>query len=58
MHGNAQIIRVIIVSFLITLFLGPVIIPLLKRLKVGQSIRGKGLSPTTANQVLQPWAVC
>ena len=42
MHENTQIIRVITVSFLITLFLGPVIIPLLKRLKVGQSIREEG----------------
>lgn len=42
MQGNGQIIRVIIVSFLIALFLGPVIIPVLKRLKVGQSIREEG----------------
>lgn len=42
MQGNGQIIRVIIVSFLIALFLGPVIIPILKRLKVGQSIREEG----------------
>jgi len=42
MHGNGQIIRIIIVSFLIALFLGPVVIPILKRLKVGQSIREEG----------------
>jgi len=42
MQGNEQIIRVIIVSFLIALFLGPVVIPVLKRLKVGQSIRKDG----------------
>ena len=42
MQGNGQIIRVIIVSFLIALFLGPVVIPILKRLKVGQSIREEG----------------
>ena len=42
MQGNGQIIRVIIVSFLIALFLGPVVIPILKRLKVGQSIREDG----------------
>ncbi|WP_326908196.1 phospho-N-acetylmuramoyl-pentapeptide-transferase [Sedimentibacter sp. MB31-C6] len=42
MQGNEQIIRVIIVSFLIALFLGPVIIPILRRLKVGQSIREEG----------------
>lgn len=42
MYGSTQIIRVIAVSFLITLFLGPVVIPLLKRLKVGQSIREEG----------------
>jgi phospho-N-acetylmuramoyl-pentapeptide-transferase len=42
MQGNEQIIRVIIVSFLIALFLGPVVIPVLKRLKVGQSIREDG----------------
>ncbi len=42
MQGNGQIIRVITVSFLIALFLGPVVIPVLKRLKVGQSIREDG----------------
>jgi len=42
MQDNIQIIRVIIVSFLIALFLGPVVIPVLKRLKVGQSIREDG----------------
>jgi phospho-N-acetylmuramoyl-pentapeptide-transferase len=42
MQDNTQIIRVIIVSFLIALFLGPVVIPVLKRLKVGQSIREDG----------------
>lgn len=42
MPGSTQIIRVITVSFLITLFLGPVVIPMLKRLKVGQSIREEG----------------
>ena len=42
MQGSGQIIRVIIVSFLIALFLGPVVIPVLKRLKVGQSIREEG----------------
>lgn len=42
MQVNGQIIRVIIVSFLIALFLGPVVIPVLKRLKVGQSIREDG----------------
>ncbi len=39
---NTQIIRVLIVSFLIALFLGPVVIPVLRRLKVGQSIREEG----------------
>ncbi|MDW5300501.1 MAG: phospho-N-acetylmuramoyl-pentapeptide-transferase [Sedimentibacter sp.] len=42
MQDSGQIIRVIIVSFLIALFLGPVVIPMLKRLKVGQSIREEG----------------
>ena len=42
MQVNGQIIRVIIVSFLIALFLGPVVIPILTRLKVGQSIREEG----------------
>ena len=37
-----DIIRFIAVAFLITLILGPLIIPLLKRLKVGQSIREEG----------------
>lgn len=42
MQNSVQIIRVIIVSFLIALFLGPVVIPVLRRLKVGQSIREEG----------------
>lgn len=42
MQDSIQVIRVITVSFLIVLFLGPVVIPLLKRLKVGQSIREEG----------------
>lgn len=37
-----DIIRTIIISFLITLILGPIVIPLLKRLKIGQSIRREG----------------
>nr|WP_312578796.1 phospho-N-acetylmuramoyl-pentapeptide-transferase [Sedimentibacter sp.] len=42
MQDSIQVIRVIIVSFLIVLFLGPVVIPLLRKLKVGQSIREEG----------------
>lgn len=37
-----DIIRFIAVAFLITLILGPLLIPLLKKLKVGQSIREEG----------------
>lgn len=37
-----DIIRTIGISFLITLMLGPIIIPLLKRLKIGQSVREEG----------------
>lgn len=37
-----DIIKFIAVAFLITLILGPIMIPLLKRLKVGQSIREEG----------------
>lgn len=37
-----DIIRTIAISFLITLILGPIIIPLLRRLKIGQSIREEG----------------
>lgn len=36
------IIKVIIISFVITLTLGPILIPILKRLKVGQNVRGEG----------------
>jgi len=42
MQDSIQVIRVITVSFLVVLFLGPVVIPLLRRLKVGQSIREEG----------------
>ena len=37
-----QLIITIIVSFFITLILGPIVIPILQRLKVGQSIRDDG----------------
>lgn len=37
-----DIIRTVIISFAIMLILGPLIIPLLRRLKVGQSIREEG----------------
>ena len=37
-----DIIRTLIISFLITLLLGPIIIPLFKKLNVGQSIREEG----------------
>ena len=37
-----DIVRVIVVAFLITLILGPIIIPMLRKLKVGQSIREEG----------------
>ncbi len=37
-----DMIRIIIISFIITLILGPLIIPLLRRLKAGQSIRQEG----------------
>lgn len=37
-----DIIRTLVISFLITLLLGPIVIPMLKRLKIGQSIREEG----------------
>ena len=37
-----DIIRTIFISFIITLILGPIMIPLLRRLKIGQSIREEG----------------
>lgn len=37
-----DIVRNIIMSFVITLILGPIIIPLLKKLKVGQNVREDG----------------
>lgn len=37
-----DIVRTISIAFIITLILGPIIIPLLKRLKIGQSVREEG----------------
>ncbi|WZL74736.1 phospho-N-acetylmuramoyl-pentapeptide-transferase [Clostridiaceae bacterium 35-E11] len=37
-----QLITTIVISFFITLILGPIVIPMLRRLKVGQSIRDEG----------------
>jgi len=42
MSDFKDIIRVIIIAFAITLLLGPIVIPMLKKLKVGQSIREDG----------------
>lgn len=39
-----HIVRMIIIAFIISLLLGPIIIPVLKRFKVGQSIREDGPS--------------
>lgn len=37
-----DIIRVVIIAFIITIVLGPIIIPLLRRLNIGQNIRDDG----------------
>ncbi len=37
-----DIIRIILISFTITIILGPVVIPLLKRHKIGQNVRDDG----------------
>ncbi|HBB27968.1 MAG TPA: phospho-N-acetylmuramoyl-pentapeptide-transferase, partial [Clostridiales bacterium] len=42
MQLDFNIIRIILVSCLIVILLGPLVIPFLKRLKVGQSIREEG----------------
>lgn len=42
MSDFEQLIITVAIAFFITLILGPIIIPLLRRLKVGQSIRAEG----------------
>ncbi|QSX06149.1 phospho-N-acetylmuramoyl-pentapeptide-transferase [Sedimentibacter sp. zth1] len=42
MHIDFHILRIILVSFLVVVLLGPIVIPFLKKLKVGQSIREEG----------------
>ena len=37
-----DLIRTIVISFVITLILGPIFIPMLTKLKIGQSIRKEG----------------
>ena len=37
-----DIIRIIIIAFFITVILGPIIIPLLRKLKIGQNVRDDG----------------
>ncbi len=41
-----DIIRTILISFVITLILGPIIIPILSRLKIGQNVREDGPKKT------------
>ncbi len=42
MISYLDIIRVIVIAFAISIILGPIIIPILRRLKVGQNIRQEG----------------
>lgn len=42
MQEHIQLIFTIIIAFIITLVLGPLLIPILKKLKAGQSIRDEG----------------
>lgn len=42
MQSNLYLIRIILVSCLIVVFLGPIVLPILKRLKIGQNIREDG----------------
>lgn len=42
MIDYSHIIRTILISFVISILLGPIIIPMLRKLKVGQSIREEG----------------
>lgn len=42
MANYIDIIRTIIISFVITLILGPIIIPMLRKLKIGQNVRDDG----------------
>ena len=42
MDGHFQIILTIIIAFVITAILGPVAIPILHKIKAGQSIREEG----------------
>ncbi|RKD34296.1 phospho-N-acetylmuramoyl-pentapeptide-transferase [Thermohalobacter berrensis] len=42
MADYVDIIRVIVISFFITLILGPIVIPVLRKLKVGQKVRDEG----------------
>ncbi|MDE7018459.1 MAG: phospho-N-acetylmuramoyl-pentapeptide-transferase [Lachnospiraceae bacterium] len=39
---NATILRSVLISFAISVVLGPVVIPFLKRIKVGQTVRNEG----------------
>lgn len=34
-----DIVRIVIIAFIITVILGPIIIPILKRLNIGQNVR-------------------
>lgn len=50
------ILYTIILAFLITVFLSPLFIPFLKRLKFGQSIREEGPKSHQKNREHQRWA--
>lgn len=52
---NYQVVIPVLVSFAISLILGPVIIPFLRKLKMGQTERVEGVQSHLKKQELLPW---
>ena len=53
---NQTVILPVIVSFVISALLGPVVIPFLRRLKVGQTVRDEGPQAHLKKTERLPWA--
>lgn len=53
--NNSKIIYSVLVAFFLAIVIGPILIPLLHKLKFGQSIREEGPKSHQKRQELQLW---
>ena len=54
---NYQVVIPVLISFVISVILGPIIIPFLRKLKMGQTERVEGVQSHLKKAVPLPWEV-